>query len=729
MSTVSKLYRVLQTCLLGIVLCVFSSTQTMAITIANPNTSDQIINDGDGAILSSLADFQNAALIENHGGLYFEIDSGFQSVENTDTGTIDNYNLGINRVHFTNNGTVINQENAIYMNGNIIDNNGAFLNIGEYKNYYFSSNEFNNSNSLINGGSMQIVGTEDKQSVLKNLPTGYISNFWSINSYWATIDNAGTIENHDYGNLVSQASFLNTGYISNIGKIAQSNEDFTNTGEIYNGKVWTWGENYGGEFTNSLNTFNNDGKIINDGAFYLYSSILNINADSTFVNNEDGRLYGINSYGTESVINISGTLNNYSNYSNYGGLNSGIINILDSGVLNNYGNHYVFSGQTLNILDGDGNSPLYSNSGSLNILNNANLIIKSVGSVNLGADLLINSGGGVITNNGLITHLTGHVSNSGAFTNNGSYDSTNNIFTQGVGAGKLTNESSGTFINNGTMNIGKTLDNYGHFVNNGQLAAGFINNSGAIINNYGHFENTAPGVLLFDYFNNYGGQVDFSGTVPSVISLHSQEYHQTGSSAVTEVNGYLGADIVDILNGTLKGSGFIKGDVTVGSGAVVEPGNSPGTLTIDGDFILGPGATLALEIGENGLHDRLVVSGSLGLQVGSIVLFELYDDPTTPLLLEFDDIFNQDFNLNDFIVASIPDQLFGGALFEWLMESGDLRYLEFNSAGQYMGYSTELLDDIPSVPEPLSILLMLIGIVAMVLTRTTRVKQRILTLA
>lgn len=63
------------------------------------------------------------------------------------------------------------------------------------------------------------------------------------------------------------------------------------------------------------------------------------------------------------------------------------------------------------------------------------------------------------------------------------------------------------------------------------------------------------------------------------------------------VNSTLGADVTVKNGGTLGGSGAILGDVVALAGATVLPGNSPGVLTINGDFTLDPGALL-----QNGNH-------------------------------------------------------------------------------------------------------------------------------
>ena len=72
---------------------------------------------------------------------------------------------------------------------------------------------------------------------------------------------------------------------------------------------------------------------------------------------------------------------------------------------------------------------------------------------------------------------------------------------------------------------------------------------------------------------------------------------------------------VNLLGGTISGSGTIGGSVSNSAGTTA-PGNSPGILTIDGDYTQGAAGTLAIEIqgttpGDQ--YDRLIVNGQANL--------------------------------------------------------------------------------------------------------------------
>ncbi len=64
------------------------------------------------------------------------------------------------------------------------------------------------------------------------------------------------------------------------------------------------------------------------------------------------------------------------------------------------------------------------------------------------------------------------------------------------------------------------------------------------------------------------------------------------------------------LNGLLNGNGTITGNVVL-NGGTIAPGNSPGTMTVDGDLTLNSGF-LELEIA-TGSEDHFDVSGNVFL--------------------------------------------------------------------------------------------------------------------
>ncbi len=83
-------------------------------------------------------------------------------------------------------------------------------------------------------------------------------------------------------------------------------------------------------------------------------------------------------------------------------------------------------------------------------------------------------------------------------------------------------------------------------------------------------------------------------------------------AGVLNVNKTLSSPMVTVQNGaTLSGSGFVNGSVTMFG--LISPGNSPGTLTINGNFSQGPSGIFNEEIASATNYDRLVVSGHANL--------------------------------------------------------------------------------------------------------------------
>lgn len=123
---------------------------------------------------------------------------------------------------------------------------------------------------------------------------------------------------------------------------------------------------------------------------------------------------------------------------------------------------------------------------------------------------------------------------------------------------------------------------------------------GSVFTNHGSFEQSGGAVLV-------DAASTFNGTSSVVI----------GGGTMT-VNGQLVQTGVIVNGGTLQGTGTIQSNVN-NAGGTVGPGNSPGTLTVDGDFTQGPGGTLAIEIDSLSSFDILDVLGTADLD-GTLAL-------------------------------------------------------------------------------------------------------------
>jgi len=101
------------------------------------------------------------------------------------------------------------------------------------------------------------------------------------------------------------------------------------------------------------------------------------------------------------------------------------------------------------------------------------------------------------------------------------------------------------------------------------------------------------------------------------LNLNGHALEKTGSGTL-EINNELntGGGMVIGLAGAISGGGALLGDL-VNTGSTVAPGNSPGTLSIVGDYQQESGGTLQIEIGEEA-HDVLSVSGQIMLLGGTL---------------------------------------------------------------------------------------------------------------
>lgn len=228
------------------------------------------------------------------------------------------------------------------------------------------------------------------------------------------------------------------------------------------------------------------------------------------------------------------------------------------------------------------------------------------------------------------------LNNAGALNNGGNFDSYGTINNSGV----INNEVGGftNFYSVGTINNSGTINAYGQFSNAGTLNNyGMVNNYNGVhsftnsgtFENHGTFNNNYGG---YDYpyafqnggtFLNYATVINNSTFVNGGVVLIAPgaalfnfslgSYEQSAGSTV--VDGLFASNsVIQIDGGTMSGSGLIRGDVTMDG--TMSPGDSPGVLTIQGNYTQLPGGTFLAELA--GLtpgtqYDQLLVSGTAAL--------------------------------------------------------------------------------------------------------------------
>lgn len=302
-----------------------------------------------------------------------------------------------------------------------------------------------------------------------------------------------------------------------------------------------------------------------------------------------------------STITVDGNADNTSIFFNHG-----VVLINSPGTLNNSG---ALSNGTLddnfgaliNAVGGTlGNSGYLGNFGGLS---NSGSLTDSGNLTNFGTGTLTNLGTGALVYSGLLR-------NEGALDNKGNLTSFDAIGTLD-NYGTLTNYGTGTLTYGGYLgnNQGANLDNYGNLTSFGIY--GTLVNDGNLTN-YGTL---STGGLLA---NNAGAILTNSGALSNTGSIvGAGAYIQTGGQTVN--NGSLSQASVQINGGSLSGAGTITAaEVIIGSEASVNPGNSPGTLTINGDFF--SSGNLIFEIAGPGLYDVLDINGD-AFFTGGIIEF------------------------------------------------------------------------------------------------------------
>lgn len=421
------------------------------------------------------------------------------------------------------------------------------------------------------------------------------------------------------------------------------------------------------------------------------------------------------------IINLSGILNNYSELWNGSIENNAYI--FNEGVINNFRD---LTNQ---------NGSLLSNSGSLNnfdMLDNAGfMIIETTGELynsqnlwNFGSldnyGYLDNNNGGLLwnhlnlSNNAILVNHDnatldnwGSLNNIGSLTNTGSLNNSDTGSLNNVGSlnntgtlsntGILSNTSTGTLTNTGTLSNSGFLDNSGTLTNSGSMYSGmYLRNSGSLTNsgyldNYGYLDN-------FGYLNN-SSHLNNGGFLYNESILENNgtltgdgpysSYEQAGYGQTIN-NGTMTQSIFEFRGGTISGNGTFNGTVNIAAGVVVTPGNSPGTLAINGDLFSSGDYVFQIAGAAPGQYDVLQINGTVTFS-GGLITLELTDGYTG--------------NLGDSFSFLVADSSSGWESLGWSVLG----------LGAGLGYEFAFMDNnvslnITAVPEAQTYAMMLAGL-------------------
>ncbi len=240
--------------------------------------------------------------------------------------------------------------------------------------------------------------------------------------------------------------------------------------------------------------------------------------------------------------------------------------------------------------------------------------------------ITINSFGGFETN-GSVNTLSGVISGSGY------------VYKTGDGTLRLTGTNTytgGTVIENGVLEISSDA-NLG--AASGQLSfqgatLRLLGNlisarSGAIIGGEATIDTNGFNATLSGDFGGLDGSLRKVGagtlTLNGEISFMGNTYVQEGTLIL---NGLVERDVIVgqgspgpavaavavVAQPVFGGSGRVSGNL-FNEGGIIAPGNSPGTLTVDGNFSQSAGGTLQIEIAgrSTSQYDRLLIGGTANL--------------------------------------------------------------------------------------------------------------------
>ncbi len=452
-----------------------------------------------------------------------------------------------------------------------------------------------------------VVGTLSGTGTL-NLAPGVVNSALISSAAGADLTNAQGHTIQGAGSIDSSVSFSNAGtVIANGGTLLIANSaDYTAGTQTLGGANGVFQANNGsilqiGSIPAGSGIVNNYAALVLDGTGQIQNAA-GVDAVTNILSNNYGTLQLQNN----AYLALNTTFTNYGTLNIAGNLVTGN-STLDL-TLGTFGNIQsgVLTGGIYNIAG----TLLYSGDNITGIASNTKLTLSGGGSIqNNFSDAI---GGSLTSNNGTLTLANGAVLQlSQSFTNSGTLNVTGNV------SGTSTLFAFGDLTNNGTMNVtGQgTVDLFGAnaLTNSGTLfvrTAGNVFAFGGPVVNSGSItlDSTNVGIssALFEAalgFQNSGtvviGGSDASNpTAAALIVGPGSNYVQTGAAALTQVDGILQADEVDVEGGTVTGSGLIAGLLFNNAGTVVA-GDAAGGVLKTCNFTQTAGGNLEFTFGGN----------------------------------------------------------------------------------------------------------------------------------
>jgi outer membrane autotransporter protein len=377
------------------------------------------------------------------------------------------------------------------------------------------------------------------------------------------ISGAGTLRKASLGNLIlASANTFTGGTMLNAGALTLGHNAALGTGGLTVGIAST--------LTNSTVVTASNDVTLNANLTVGVTNALRLNGDI-------GGTGGLIKNGASSL-----TLGGANNFTGTVALNAGTLvlasnSALGTGALNAAG------GTTLDAATAVTANNNVNLGGNLTMGGTADLTLT--GTVN-GIGGLIKNGGANLTLNNANNFLGSVTLNAGSLTVGNALS---------LGSGSLTVGGSSTLDSSTAVTLGNNV------VLNANLAASGANplTLGGDITGAGGLTKVGTGTLTLTGANLYTG-----GT--------------TVSAGTLSVNGTLSNAAVTVNNGgTLGGNGTV-GSTTIAAGGVLAPGNSIGTLTVNGNVTFAAGSTYRVEVDAAGANDRINATGTATLNGGTV---------------------------------------------------------------------------------------------------------------
>ncbi len=398
------------------------------------------------------------------------------------------------------------------------------------------------------------------------------------------------------------------------------------------------------------------------GTFNWSGGSLNITGSAGLALTSAGPLGGITTLTSTQILSVTNnlSLDSTSNLTVSGG---GIT----AGGISQTGGSAAFSGTTptLTVATAASNTPAYAISGGT--LSASTINLNSGGSFNqtggsLNSALFIESAGSASFSAGAPLTLSASGINSYTLSGGTLAATMVNLNTGGSfsqSAGTLTattfNQSAGSVVFSGSSSLligtgtGKVTS---YALSGGSLATPILT-----LNAGGTFSFTGGSLSL----TNSSLSISSSGPLGAAVNLNNKSLSTSQTTTISSggslntTGGSLTAPALNVLSGTLSGTGTVNANVTVAAAATFSPGNSPGVMTVNGDLTLAGNTNM--ELGGTtpgngtGHYDKAIVNGTL--TYGGALNVSLYGG-FNPSFADSFDLFDFSTRVGDFSSVNLP---------------------------------------------------------------------------